>query len=290
MSALALARSHRVCRSITRRHARSFYFASFALPQEKKAAAYAVYAFCRHADDVMDRSPDPARAPAVLAGLRGELDRLFAGELTGHDFAPALVEAIRRFNLALEPFVELLNGVGQDEGRVRMRDWSALRAYCYQVASVVGLIMARIFELKSEAAEQHAIELGIAMQLTNILRDVGEDLESDRIYLPAAELARFGLDESNLRTRTVTPAFVAMMKAQIQRARGYYRRSETGIPMLADDGSQYSVWLMRMIYGGILPEIERNGYDVFQRRASTSALAKFRLAIRAWRRYRGTRR
>lgn len=285
-----LVTSQRFCRLVARRHARSFYFASWALPAEKKAAAYAVYAFCRHADDVMDRSPDPARAPEVLRALRGELARFFEGEGGKHPFAPAFIEAIGRYQIPHEPFLELLEGVGRDEGRVRMANWEELRGYCYQVASVVGLIMARIFEMQSDTAQAHAIDLGIAMQLTNILRDVGEDLANDRIYLPADELARFGISEVELKAGEISTAFLEMMKFQIDRSRAYYRQSEAGIPMLADDGSQYTVWLMRTIYAGILSEIERNHYDVFRRRATTSLPRKLRLAARAWADYRSHRR
>jgi phytoene synthase len=288
----SLAASFAACCRITRRHARSFYFASRALPAAKREAAYAVYAFCRHADDLLDE-----RAGGTDAGrerferhLDDLLRRLYDGTETALAFAPAFTATVRRFDIPMKPFRELVHGVCLDEQPIRIPDFAALHHYCYHVASVVGLIMARIFELRDPAAERHAIELGVAMQLTNILRDVREDWEKGRVYLPADELARFGVREADLAAHRVHAPFIALMKFQIERAREFYRRSEAGIPMLADDGSQFTVWLMRTIYAAILDEIERQGYDVFARRARVSLGRKLRLYWQARRSHRAQRR
>jgi phytoene synthase len=288
----SLAASFAASRRITRRHAKSFYFASHALPVVKREAAYAVYAFCRHADDLLDES-----AVATAAGrerfeqqLGDLLQRLYDGTEASLAFAPAFTATVRRYDIPMKPFRELVHGVCLDEQPVRIADFAGLHHYCYHVASVVGLIMARIFELRDPAAERHAIELGVAMQLTNILRDVREDWEKGRVYLPADELARFGVTEADLAAHRVHAPFVALMRFQIERARDYYRRSEAGIPMLADDGSQFTVWLMRTIYAAILDEIERQGYDVFARRARVSFGRKLRLHWQARRSHRRQRR
>jgi phytoene synthase len=279
--------SARFCRCYTRRHARSFYFSSLALPRPKRDAAYAVYSFCRYADDIVDESRDAT--DAALARISADFDRMAAGELREPAFAPAFACAVQKYRIEKQPFMELIEGVARDQQRVRIRDWSELCDYCYHVASTVGLMMASILELRDQAGRKKAIELGIAMQLTNIARDVREDFERDRIYLPADELALFGVSESDLATGRVTKRFKRLMRFQIKRARQFFSSAESGIPLLRDDGSQYTVWLMRHVYAGILTEIEQADYDVFRKRAATSFLKKISLARRAWIDYRRTR-
>lgn len=281
-----VAQSRRVSRQITRRHARSFYVASFALPREKRDAAYAVYAFCRHVDDTADRSLEPFPLGVRLQAIQEDLDRMFRGQSVSLQFAPAFTWAVRRFRIEKRPFLELLEGVGRDEGEVRIADWPSLRSYCYHVASVVGLIMARIFEIRNSTAEERAVELGIAMQLTHILRDVGEDYANGRVYLPATELSEFGLNDSDIASGFVTLPFIEFMKMQIARARGFYASADPGIPEVRDDGSQFSVRLMSVLYSAILDEIERNRYDVFHTRATVPIPRKLLLAWRAWQLYR----
>jgi phytoene synthase len=284
-----LTASHAYCQAQTRRHARSFYFASIGLPREKKRAAFAVYAFCRYADDLVDRAASGAQAQAALAVAGGEFDRIVAGAADHPPFARAFAWAVKRYGIEKENFMELLAGVSGDTGRVRVADWPQLRQYSYQVASVVGLMMARIFEVRDAAALDHAVELGLAMQLTNIVRDVGEDYRSDRVYLPGDEMSAYQVTDADLGAARVGARTRELLKMQIARARSYYEMAEAGIPRLADDGSQLTVWLMRHVYAGILEEVERNGYEVLDRRAKVSFARKCRLAWRAWRDYRRTR-
>ena len=281
--------SHAYCHRQTRRNARSFYFASVALPREKKRAAYAVYAFCRHADDLVDRATETDGLEAALARVGSDYDRMTAGELDQPPFAPAFAWAVARYEIEKQPFLDLLKGVSMDLSKVRIADWTELRRYCYHVASVVGLMMARIFELRDVAGREHAIELGLAMQLTNIIRDVGEDYRMGRIYLPADEMAAHGVAMDDLAAASTGKNLAALLRFQIARARDYYRRAEAGIPLLADDGSQYTVWLMRHVYAGILEEVERLDYQVLHRRAGTTFPRKLVLAARAWRDHRRTR-
>ncbi len=285
----SLEASHAYCHRQTRRHARSFYFASVALPRDKKRAAYAVYAFCRYTDDLVDRAASTTGVEAALRRVGDDFDRMTAGELREPPFAPAFAWAVGRYGIEKEPFLDLLKGVAMDLGPVRIADWPQLRDYCYHVASVVGLMMARIFELRDPAGRERAIELGLAMQLTNILRDVGEDFRLGRIYLPADEMAAHGVTPDDLAATRASPALKRLLRAQAERAREYYRRAEAGIPLLADDGSQFTVWLMRHIYAGILDEIERQDYEVLRRRAATSFGRKLLLAVRARRDHHRTR-
>ncbi len=281
-SEVLLAGSHAYCRRRARRYAKSFYFASIALPREKKRAAYAVYAFCRYADDLVDKANGAGDVEAALNRLGDEFDEIMRQPVGRLPFAPAFAWAVRRYGLEKEPFLLLLKGVAMDLGPVRIADWPALRDYCYHVASVVGLIMARIFELRDESGREHAIELGIAMQLTNIIRDVGEDFRMGRVYLPADEMAAHGVTDDDLTRAGASDPLKNLLRAQIARAREYYTRSEAGIPLLADDGSQLTVWLMRRVYAGILDEVETIDYGVTQQRATTSFARKLALAGRAW--------
>ena len=288
MNDAELAASHAYCHTQTKRHARSFYFASVELPPDKKRAAYAVYAFCRYADDLVDRGTG-GDIFATLARVGETFDRMVAGELKEPPFAPAFSWAVTRYGIEKQPFLDLLKGVSMDLGPVRIADWSQLRDYCYHVASVVGLMMARIFELRDETGRERAIDLGIAMQLTNILRDVGEDFAMGRVYLPADEMAAAGIGYEVLALDRVSEPLRALLRQQAARAREYYGRAEAGIPLLADDGSQFTVWLMRHVYAGILDEVEKLNYEVLRQRAKTSFGRKLVLAGRAWRDPRRTR-
>jgi 15-cis-phytoene synthase len=281
--------SERHCWENTRRHARSFYFASFALPKHKKVAAYSIYAFCRYLDDLIDQHRPGGDGAELVTRVHEEFTRLISGEAASPPFALAFANTVKFYRIPPEPFLDLTRGVLMDAGPVSLQTWDGLRRYCYYVASVVGLAMCPVLGLAGSHGTEHAVELGIAMQLTNILRDIREDWERGRVYLPADELARFGVGVEDLARGRVTEPFRQLMQFQIARARAFYLRSEAGIPMLADDGSQLTVWMMRHIYAGILDEIERQNFDVFRKRAATSLARKVALAGRAYRDYRCTR-
>lgn len=272
---------YRQCRDYTRVHARSFYFASHVLPKPKRMAAYAVYTFCRHADNVVDTTGVGKNVAAVrreLDALRRLLDEVY-GETPA--LAPIWVplrETVRTYAIPQQHFLDLVRGVEMDLTRTRYASFQELSEYCYCVASVVGLAMTHIFGVSDRRGFDRAVDLGTAMQLTNILRDVGEDRALGRIYLPGEDLARFGVTEDMLARGDVTPQFAALMRFQVERAHAYYRRADEGIPLLTDDGSRFCVRLMRSTYAGILDAIERNGYDVFTRRASVPLLSKLKIA------------
>ena len=259
--ALSLAASRRYCLEITRRHSRSFYFASFPLPKQKKIAACSIYAFCRYLDDLIDENPGSNGAEAV-SRVQGEFTRLVSGQTAEPPFAPAFADAVKAYRIPPDPFLDLARGVLTDAGPVSIQTWNQLRLYCYQVASVVGLMMSPILGLKEPRGAEHAIELGLAMQLTNILRDVREDLERGRVYLPAEELARFGVTLTHLEAGKVTEPFRKLMRFQISRARALYYRAEAGIPMLADDGSQLTVWVRRTAAVVVMGSPWRDGVGV----------------------------
>ncbi|GHB98872.1 phytoene/squalene synthase family protein [Cerasicoccus arenae] len=274
-----LAASLAVCKESTREHATSFFFASFPLPAEKKSAAYAIYAFCRWVDDVIDETP-PDQQPD-LATLQAELDSILAGE-SKLPFAPAFAEVTRQYAVPISFYVDLMEGCCWDRKPVEFVDFAELELYCYHVASVVGLIMSRIFGLKELAGVPRAIEMGIAMQLTNILRDVAEDFTRNRIYLPREELAEFGLNRDFLSTpNAADPRWRKFTRFQIDRARDYYCSGEIGLPYLDADGSRFCVRLMSRVYGGILGAIERKQSDVFSGRCYVPTRRKLVIAMGA---------
>ncbi|MFN0156717.1 MAG: phytoene/squalene synthase family protein [Bacteroidota bacterium] len=274
--------NYRQCQAYTRRYARSFYFASHVLPREKRLAAYAVYAFCRYADNIVDatfKGEDRHRTLHRLEGLRDQLRYVYSFSPSMDSKLLAFRDVVVTYQIPQEYFLSLLHGVEMDLTVLRCRTTDELMHYCYHVASVVGLIMTHILGVSDKAAYRHAADLGTAMQLTNILRDVGEDARLGRCYLPSEELGHYRLDESDIVRGTVTPQFREFMIMQIQRARTYYASAEAGIPMIANDGSRFCVKLMSATYSNILKAIESNNYDVFTKRAYVSLPRKAGLAI-----------
>lgn len=266
----------RYCEYLTRGHARTFSIASLFLPAEKRRATYALYAFCRVADDLVDLAggrSDRGGLESQLAAHRRGLDDAIAGRGSNAVFRE-LAWAIQRFDIPGAPLHELLDGVTMDVSASRWQDWPALLAYCEGVAGCVGEMCASVMGVKADiprsVAVAHARALGVAMQLTNVLRDIGEDARRGRVYLPVAELAEAGLtpeqviDGSALRNRT---AWHTLMRRQVSRARHYYEKAAPGIPMLESD-AQRCANACAVGYSRILDVIERNNYDSYTRRAS----------------------
>ena len=273
---------------MTRHHAKTFYFASHVLPVQKQSDAYSVYAFCRYVDDQIDLAPDEAARLRALADLSHLLHTAYLPEGEAKSLEKSLPwlgsfrEMIRRRAIPANYFEDLVKGVEMDRGQVRLQTWEELDTYCYHVASVVGLIMVHVLTEPSPELLKPARDLGTAMQLTNILRDIAEDWERDRIYLPAEELAKFGLTEKDIAGQRTDEPFRVMMRFQIARARDFYRRAEPGIAALPADGSRFCARLMSTVYGAILDEIERTDYQVYRGRVRVSFPRKLWLAARAY--------
>lgn len=278
----ALRASLAACRATTRAHASSFYFSSFPLPAHKKHAAYAVYAFCRWIDDVIDEAdPDAPVDPPTREHLEAELARMNAGE-SALPFAPAFAEVNRQYAIPKRYYLDLIEGCCMDRMPVILKTEAQLEVYCYHVASVVGLMMSHIFGLRAAEGLYHAVEMGLAMQLTNILRDVREDFEKGRIYLPLEEMPRFQIGPEVIAAHRVDEHWRDFMRFQIDRARGWYASAEKGIALLDGDGSRLTAKCMARIYGGILDEIERADYDVFSTRRYVPTRRKATIALKAW--------
>lgn len=291
----SITEAYEVCRRVTFTHAKTFYFASHFIAPHKRNACYAVYAFCRYVDDLIDvamERGDVTRDHAVtlVAQWRKDLDALYAGEQlpsSGTD-DPTKVAILTAWEDTLSTYRiprnlpdELIEGVLMDTIVTRFETFDELYVYCYKVASVVGLMTSEIFGYSSKEALAHAIELGIAMQLTNILRDVGEDAERGRIYLPLDDLDAYGVTEDDIMSRRWTPQLHALIRDYTNRAESYYASSDRGIPMLERD-SRTTVYLMSMNYRKILRVIESMDYNIFLRRASTTKLQKIFSIPAAW--------
>jgi phytoene synthase len=282
-SASVLEAGYASARAVTRHHAKSFYFSSAILFGERRRGAFALYAFCRRLDDLVDQpqtQATPQKLQAALDAARDMVRALFErGEVK--PVAPfveaelhALADTVKRFQVPITPFLELIDGMEMDLTKHHYASWAELELYCYRVAGVVGLMMAPLLGTTDPQALKHAADLGKAMQLTNILRDVKEDLGRGRVYLPQDELAAAGVTELALREGRVTPQLEKFLRVQLDRSRALYASALKGVPWLRGFGSMRVVRLMASIYGGILDVIERRGLDIFTARASVSTAGK----------------
>ena len=269
------------CRNITRREAKNFYYAVVTLPPDKRKAIYAAYAFCRHCDDAVDDGDSEEDKLSALAELQASLDEAYRGRPGTPEFL-ALSDAADRYAIPQEYFSEIIRGVESDLVKTRYQDFDELREYCYRVASVVGLVCLQIFQYRDAAAREYAVDLGLAMQLTNIIRDVREDWSMGRVYLPQDEMARFGYTEEQLAAGVRNDAFVELLRFQGQRARDYFRSGFRLLPCLPRR-SRACPAALGAIYSRVLDRIEASGYDVLgERRIALSGGEKARIAARAW--------
>jgi phytoene synthase len=267
------------CAEVTRRSSSNFYYAFMLLPGERRRALYAVYAFCRFVDDIADDGT--AAAPAsMLERWRSELQQVYTGKVE-RPISLALAANVHRYKIPQRYFEEVIDGVEMDLTRKRYASFEELRLYCRRVASAVGLICIEIFGYRNPATRIYAERLGLAFQLTNILRDVREDAARDRIYLPQEDLARFGVSEEEILESAYTPAFSRLMEFEAQRARAFYR--EAGAALTSEDRpAMIAAEGMRLIYSALLERIVKSGYRVFDRRLGISTSRKLYLVGRAW--------
>lgn len=269
------------CRNITRREAKNFYYAVVTLPQEKRKAIYAAYSFCRQCDDSVDEAASPEAKLSALTDLQVNLALAYEGRPATPVFL-ALADTADRYDIPQEYFSEIIRGVESDLVKTRYQDFDELREYCYRVASVVGLVCLQIFQYRDAAAREYAVDLGLAMQLTNIVRDVREDWSMGRVYLPQDEMARFGYTEEQLAAGIRNDAFVELLRFQGQRARAYFRSGFRLLPYLSRR-SRACPAALGAIYSRVLDRIEASGYDVLgDERIALSGGEKARIAARAW--------
>ncbi len=275
-----LKQAYDACQRITKAEARNFYYAFRTLPTEKRRAIYAAYAYCRLCDDIADEETPTNVKEARFAEMRADLDTALAG---GSDdpILAALTDSAARFGFTRELLLEVLEGVEMDLTKTRFADFGELREYCHKVASVVGLISIEVFGYENPAAREYAVDMGLAMQFTNIMRDVKEDAERDRIYIPQDEMARFGYTDADLKAGVVDDRFRSLMALQAERARGYFASGARLFPLLSPE-SRACPTVLHALYSTILDRIEGSGFDVFSRRVGLSASEKLLLMARLW--------
>jgi phytoene synthase len=258
----------------------SFYYSFLFLPPERRRAITALYAFCREVDDVVDETSEMELAAAKLAWWRAEVAHLYAGN-PQHPVTKALQPHREKFAITAERLNEVIDGMEMDLSQTRYLDWPGLERYCYRVAGVVGLLAAGIFGYRDPRTLQYAKQLGIAFQLTNIIRDVGEDARKNRIYLPMEDLKRFNVPASDILQSRETSEFKSLMAFEAQKARDYYDKAMGTLPA-EDRRAQRPGLIMASIYRALLEEIERDGFRVLTQRTSLTPLRKFWLAWRTW--------
>jgi len=264
------------CQQRTAQSGTSFYYSFLFLPPERRRAITALYAFCREVDDVVDEVSDPDLARTKLAWWRKEVGAIFSGT-PQHPVALALQPVVAAYRLPQQHFQTVIDGMAMDLERNRYLDFADLERYCHCVAGVVGLMSAEIFGYANPGTLDYARNLGIAFQLTNIIRDVGEDARRGRIYLPQDDLARHGVSVASILRRESTPAMVSLMKAQVARARRWHQNALDALP-LEDRRTQRPGLIMAAIYRALLDEIERDGYAVLDHRIALTPLRKLWIA------------
>lgn len=292
-----LEKANAYCESVTKHHARSFYFAAKFLPKTKQRAVYPIYAFCRHVDDEIDEIGDGDQSKAIEAveRWRNHLNEIYSPEnsdkITTKVQRPetedqrqvfrAWQDLLQNYGIPRNLPLELVQGVLMDTTIKRYETFDKLYVYCYRVASTVGLMSSEILGYSDKIALEYAEAMGIGMQLTNILRDIKEDAGKGRIYLPLEDLRKFKVSEEQILANEFDANFTEMMRFQVERAREYYRKGEKGIAFL-DKDSRFTVLLAARIYAKILDAIEKQNYNVFTRRAHTTGAQKILSIPKIW--------
>jgi phytoene synthase len=275
-----LAASYKSAEAVARRRARNFYYAFVVLPAQKRRAFCAVYAFMRYCDDISDGNSGPEAKRAMLRDWRAQLNGVFSGTFGPNPILPAFRDTVLSFSIPAEYFHWIIDGAEMDLDGFEYETFQDLYKYCFNVASAVGLVCLQIFGSREERAKKYAEECGIAFQLTNILRDVKEDVRMGRIYLPQEDLRRFGYSPEELRQGVFDDRFRNLMVFEANRARHYYEQGWNLLP-LVEDTSRPGLWAMIQIYERILDRIVKKQFDVFREPIHLPSAEKISVALRA---------
>ncbi len=265
---------------LTRKSRSNFFYAFLCLPRPQREALYAVYAFCRIVDDAVDVGQDQAAKRKELGRWRAEITQVFDGS-PAHPAAQRLQEAVKLFPIPREALNEIIAGVEMDLDRSTYKTFDELYPYCYRVASAVGLCCIEIFGYSDVRAREYAVNLGVALQLTNIMRDVQPDARAGRVYLPQEDLERFGVAAADLAAGRYTPEFLTLMEYEAARAHVYYERAWATLPR-SDEHRLFAAEIMGRTYFALLETIERRRFQVFGARVSVPTPRKLGIALRCW--------
>jgi len=274
-----LDQAYEICRKETQKWAKTFYLGTLLLPQEKRRAIWAIYVWCRRTDEIMDSIEASTKSQDELSDNLDEWEEntknVFKGNIKS-ELDSVLLDTIEKYPQSIQPYLDMIDGQRMDLNKFRYKDFDELKLYCYRVAGTVGLMTQNVMGIDSAYTSapwsampdpsEAAIALGIANQLTNILRDVGEDRHRGRIYLPQADIEKFNYSEEELLKGKINKQWKALMNFQLTRAREWFQKSEDGIKWLSSD-ARWPVWTSLRLYRGILDSIERLDYDVFNNRA-----------------------
>ncbi len=274
-----LDQAYEICRKETQKWAKTFYLGTLLLPQEKRRAIWAIYVWCRRTDEIMDSLEASTKSQDELSDNLDEWEEntrnIFKGNIKS-ELDSVLLDTIEKYPQSIQPYLDMIDGQRMDLNKFRYKDFDELKLYCYRVAGTVGLMTQNVMGIDSAYTSapwsampdpsEAAIALGIANQLTNILRDVGEDRQRGRIYLPQADIEKFNYSEEELLKGKINMQWKALMNFQLKRAREWFQKSEEGIKWLSSD-ARWPVWTSLRLYRGILDSIERLDYDVFNNRA-----------------------
>lgn len=279
---MTLAESYRYCEQIARSRARNFYYSFVLLKKDQRLAMCAVYAFMRYCDDLSDDESNTDRAGSI-ARWKSDLESALAGKaVPDHPLWPAFLDTVERFRIPHQYFFEMIEGVSSDLEPRRIQTFEELYDYCYHVASVVGLTIIHIFGFDDPAAALPLAEkCGIAFQLTNVIRDVKEDVGLNRVYLPAEDLARFGVTPQDFAAASPSPALIELLRFEGARARQYYNDSRPLLD-LVHKSARSSLWALIEIYSRLLDRIATRGYDVLTARARLSTFEKLSIVVQAF--------
>lgn len=271
--------------AITKGSRSSFYYSFNLLPKEKREAIYTVYAFCKQTDDIVDEhNGSMLEKERLLSTWQQELDKSLNGG-SSNPLLNLLSQTAYKFKIPVEHFYDLIKGVEMDLKKNRYDTFDELYTYCYRVASTVGLMCAEIFSYTKEHTKNYAVNLGVALQLTNIIRDVNSDMNRNRIYIPQEDLRRFNISEEDLRNQVHDERFVGMMQFQAERARQYYEKANKHLAP-EDEKHFFAARIMEKIYFSVLRKIEQNNFKVFHRKIRIGRFRQLIIALQIWLRHR----
>lgn len=270
------------CKRITKEYAKSFYLATQLLPHEKRLATYALYGYCRFTDNIADDTNLSNDSKLFkLNKWRNKVYNALEKGYSEHALLNAFVKTVYEYGINLKYPLELIEGMEMDLSRNRYETYAELKRFCYLVASVVGLMMCEVLGYTNKKAKEHALKLGEAMQITNILRDIREDYDRDRIYLCREDLERFNYHEEDIKSHRINDRFVSLMEYYMDIANSLYHEGNNGIPML-EEKSQFAIIAASEIYSGILVEIRKSGYNIYSQRIHVSKAKKIRKILTAY--------
>lgn len=267
------------CRELTIKADSNFSLGFRFLSEQKRNAIYAVYAFNRRADDFVDEGDDKSKKQELIEKWDMHLDECYEGKNIDHPILVAFADAVKRYNIPKKPFKDAIAGFKMDLEKNRYNDFEELKKYCCHVAGTISLMSLCVFGFTDKKAYEYGDDLSMALQLTNIIRDVGKDIEKDRIYIPFEEMKKFNYSEEELLSKTYNDNFVELMKFQVERAKSYFQRAQNLIPLLEKD-ARFTVLLMGAVYVRVLKKVEKNDYEVFNKFAYVSKIKKALLVLK----------